>query len=51
MTQIRIIGLPSTVERVVAELSRALAVQSVSDPRPCRKARDRGKVRVYVEVR
>lgn len=50
MTKIRIIGLPFEVDHVVAQLSRMLPVRSVSEPKPCRRAADRGRVRVYVRV-
>jgi hypothetical protein len=50
MTKIRIIGLPSEAENVVTQLSRLLPVQYVSEAKPCRKAGDRGKVRIYIRV-
>lgn len=49
MTKIRIIGLPSEAENVT-QLSRLLPVQYVSEAKPCRKAGDRGKVRIYIRV-
>lgn len=51
MTKIRIIGLPFEADRVVMQLSRLLPVASASEAKPCRRAADRGKVRIYVEVR
>ncbi|THV29649.1 hypothetical protein [Glycomyces paridis] len=50
MTKIRIIGLPSEAQQVVTQLSRLLPVQFVSEPKPCRRTGDRGKVRIYVYV-
>ena len=50
MTEIRIIGLPSEAWQVVEQLSRLLPVQSVSEPKPCRRGANRGSVRIYVEV-
>ncbi|MEV3937312.1 hypothetical protein AB0K52_15200 [Glycomyces sp. NPDC049804] len=50
MAKIRIIGLQFEVDHVVTQLSRLLPVRSVSEPKPCRRAADRGKVRVYVHI-